>query len=349
MSYLSDILEQPAVIRTVLQTYGEQDIWSPLQTVWGHGQDQSVILTGMGGSYQALYPTWLALNQQGISALHIDTSELIHYLPTLIERGGILVVASQSGESVEIRKLMELVQAQKPQQMSPLIVSVTNGRENTLADHSDFAFYTEAGSEVGVATKTFTSTLALLDLMVRAVTSPPPLQAKQAWEDMANAMEQLLTDWQTWLEPGWQQVQGVSSFALIARGPSLASALNGALVLKEAARLPAGGFSGGQFRHGPMEMLSPNLGVLLFTTPGPTLALHRRLAQDLAQRSDHCICIGQAVNGEGIVNLPLPDCDPILSPVLEIVAVQLLTAKLAERAGIIPGQFRWSGKVIEQE
>lgn len=349
MSYLTDILEQPDVIRAVLQTYAAEGCWHSLRAAWEKAQTQGVILTGMGGSYQALYPTWLMLNQQGISTLHIETSELIHSLPTLLQRGGVLVVVSQSGESVEIRRLVERVQSQRQQSTAPLMVSVTNQQQNTLADYSDYALWTGAGAEVGVATKTFTSTLVLLDLMVRGVTLRPSLPGEQGWGEISDAMEDLLKDWATWLTPAWKQVESVSAIALIARGPSLAAALNGALVLKEAARLLAEGFSGGQFRHGPMEMLSPQVGVLLFTAPGPTWRLHERLAQDLADRSEHLVCIGQVVNDAGGIHLPLPDCDPFLRPALEIVAVQLLAANFAEQAGITPGQFRWSGKVIQEE
>jgi glutamine---fructose-6-phosphate transaminase (isomerizing) len=143
--------------------------------------------------------------------------------------------------------------------------------------------------------------------------------------------------------------QAAKSFALVARGPAVASAYNGALVIQEAARRPAAGFMGSQFRHGPMEMLSPDLATLIFTLPGHTLALSQRMARDVSERGGHLITLGEAVPGMSGAHISLPVMDEWLSPLVDIVAVQVLVAKLAEAADIVPGEFRWAGKVIQQE
>ena len=350
MSYLSNILEQPTILRSVLQTYPQADpVWERLYQEWQQGPYQTLILTGMGGSYNALYPLWFQLNQRGIPALHIETSELIHYLPQWVQQQCFWVVVSQSGQSIEIRRLVEQLEAKQTAHSPSFMVSVTNGQDNPLAEYSDLPLCTNAGTEVGVATKTYTSTLTLLHLMAGALTGQLRSQDYIAWHALAEDMERCLADWPIWLAPGFNQVRAVSSFALVGRGPALASAMNGALILKEAVRLPSEGLSGGQFRHGPMEMVFPEVGVLVFTSAGPTVALSQRLAMDVAECGGQVICVGQAVTDPGVANLPLPDCGEYLNPALEVVAVQLLAAQLAEQAGITAGQFRWSGKVIQQE
>jgi glutamine---fructose-6-phosphate transaminase (isomerizing) len=362
MSYLSNILEQPQILRSVTAAYKESPDWDRLSQFWTAHPSCRLVLTGLGASFNALYPLRYYLHQQGIAALHLDTGELIHYLPQMLAlpQPLMLVVVSQSGESIEIKRLLEQLSGLRAE-VKPWVVSVTNIAGNALAQHSDLALFAQAGAEVGVATKTYTSTLAVLHWLGRALMpalgvertlsakrSPDP----QAYLDVLQAAQQceaLLQNWESKLEPAVAAVQQVTSFALVARGPSIASACNGALVLQEAARKPAAGFVGSQFRHGPMELLSPQLATLLFTLPGRTLALSQGMAKDICDRGGCLVTIGSKVPGLTNAHIPLPEMDEWVSPMVDIVAIQLLVAKLAEAAGITPGNFQWAGKVIQQE
>lgn len=342
MSYLSNILEQPTVLRSLVKTYQGHSIWQALQAEMARPY-RKIVLTGMGGSYYALFPTWLYLNQQGIPAIQIEASELIHYVPDMLDDHTLLVVVSQSGESIEIQRLVQAIKGQVT------LIGVTNTETNFLADHSDFSLATRAGEEVPVATKTYTSCLALLHLLARALTGqlqpPTLLSLNQLAEHMTGLLETSLSG----LDAAVEQLHGVESLTLLGRGPAIASAMNGALILKEAARLHAVGLSGGQFRHGPMEAVSPALGVVLFAHQGRTTAISQRLAADISDRGGRVICIGEPTGQPGITDLVTPGVDEFLAPLLEIMPVQLLAARLAEKAGIVPGEFRWSGKVIRAE
>jgi glutamine---fructose-6-phosphate transaminase (isomerizing) len=350
MSYLANILEQPKILRSVTQAHKEAPEWERLCQGWvERSLSHQLVLTGLGASFNALYPARYYLHQKGIAALHLDTGELIHYLPNLLQQPLVLVVVSQSGESIEIQRLLEKID-QLGSVPSPVwIVSVTNQPGNGLDQASHLSFHTHAGAEVGVATKTYTSTLALLHCLVRAIAGDLRPQDYVDLMQVADQCEQFLHGWEDWIDPAFTAVKQATNFALVARGPSIASACNGALVLQEAARCPAAGFVGSQFRHGPLEMLSPHLATLLFTLPGRTLELSQRMAWDISDRGGCLVTLGSAVPGLQNVHVPLPELNEWFSPMVDIVAVQLLVAKLADAAGIVPGQFRWAGKVIKQE
>lgn len=342
MSYLSDILEQPRVLHSIAESYKNSKIWRSLTEKLLEGRYQQVVLTGMGSSHYALFPTWLYLNRQGIPSIHIEASELVHYALEMLTERTLLVIVSQSGESAEVRRLIEAVKGKLT------TVSVTNERNNFLASHSSIPFCTDAGSEVPVATKTYTGCLAILHLLARSLTGSLKPQDYVGLINVADQMATLLKNWPSWLEPAVEQLQSASFLSLLGRGPAVSSAMTGALMLKEAARLNAVGLSGGQFRHGPMEAVSPEAGVILFAQ-GRTWELSQSLATDIASHGGHVVLVGQEMTNPAVVNLSLPKVDEFLSPILEILAVQLLANQFAEKAGIIPGQFRWSGKVIRTE
>jgi glutamine---fructose-6-phosphate transaminase (isomerizing) len=87
----------------------------------------------------------------------------------------------------------------------------------------------------------------------------------------------------------------------------------------------------------------------LFALPDCTLELSQRMARDIFERGGSLVTIGAAVPGLDCAHIALPNLNEWISPMIEIVAVQLLVAQLAEASGIVPGQFRWSGKVIHLE
>ncbi|MCM1983413.1 SIS domain-containing protein [Lyngbya confervoides] len=348
--YIDNILEQPQILRSLLDRYSPTSIASAIRPLWSWEHPSPILLTGMGASHSVLWPIYLNLMQQGLWVQRAETSELIHYLPQLLHRPGLCMAVSQSGESVEIQRLVAQIRDRRQRgQAAPHLLSITTTLNNTLAQASDVAFVTQAGAEVGVATKTFTSTLALLHWIGQALLNRLTTNDFAAIEAIAKSQQALLHQHQAWIAPALDPLAAVSTFALVGRGPSLAAVYDGALVLKESLRQLAHGFSGGEFRHGPMEMLSPNLGVLIFTTAGSTLELSQRLGADVALRGGHLVTIGQQGSEAGSVHLSLPPCHQGLAPLLEILPIQLIAGELARKKGIIPGEFRWGGKVVTQE
>lgn len=345
MSYRSDVLEQPQVLRMLIHTYRSHPVWFLLSTY----SQNPVLLTGMGASYNALYPAWFYLNQQGKTALHLETSALIHYLPALIEGPGIIVAVSQSGESIEIQKLVEQIEARRHHNLkTPVLISVTNSAQNTLADHSDVSLPTAAGPEVGIATKTYTSSMLILNFVAKALAGKLQAQDFENGGEIADLTQTVLAERNAGIAAACNSLTRSTYMAIIGRGPALATAKNAALMLKEGVRIPAEGYSGGQFRHGPREMVAPTIGLIILTSPDATLDLNQRLAADIVDYGGKVVCIGQPTAGNVHISLPKIE-DTIFHPLLEILPIQLLVAQLAERREITPGDFRWSGKVVHQE
>jgi hypothetical protein len=70
---------------------------------------------------------------------------------------------------------------------------------------------------------------------------------------------------------------------VIGKRDNTATALAGGLILKEAAKVPAEGYIGGEFRHGPLEIAGPGLTAVLLgldqSEPDPSLPRRHRLDQ----------------------------------------------------------------------
>jgi len=159
-------------------------------------------------------------------------------------------------------------------------------------------------------------------------------------------MEAYLTNWESRV----QQISNALGFpkrlAILGRGNSLASTYAGALILGEAAKYMATPFQAGEFRHGPLELATPDLTVLLFAGPQETQSLNLRLLKDLRGYQVNAFWVGTEKNEWQI---EIPSVSSIGQPLMEILPLQLLTIHFAEQIGVEPGHFFRTGKITLAE
>jgi glucosamine--fructose-6-phosphate aminotransferase (isomerizing) len=143
----------------------------------------------------------------------------------------------------------------------------------------------------------------------------------------------------------------ITPIHLLARGASQGAAMCGRLVLEEVARQPAVALEAAEFRQGPNEVIDENFGAVLYTGHGETVALTRSLAKEIHSYRGKVIAVGaeEAVRDLPGLLVPLPAVAEVFAPVLEVVPVQGLAFKLAEKKGIEPGTVRYISKIIKEE
>jgi fructoselysine-6-P-deglycase FrlB-like protein len=140
--------------------------------------------------------------------------------------------------------------------------------------------------------------------------------------------------------------EGVRDLFLVGRGPSLAAAGAGGLILKESTHLHAEGMSSAAFRHGPLEMVGPSAFVLVLSGEARTRELNHRLVEDVRSAGGRAELLGEDAEHPG---LRLPAGPPELRPVLELLPVEMASLALAALAGREAGRFTIASKVTASE
>ncbi|MGV8989140.1 MAG: SIS domain-containing protein [Cypionkella sp.] len=223
----------------------------------------SLVMLGMGGSHAAartVEPLYRAL---GIDALAMPLSEQLGAPLPLAKR--CVLVTSQSGESAEVIRWFDTTE--RPAH----VFGITLEGGSSLARLAP-SLVGQGGTEHAfAATRSLTVTLALHLAVLAAcgVDAAPALAAlaSQDEPDVAPALAAL------------SKVRGVVTSGRRLQG--LAESL--ALGLTELSRCPCFSLEGGQLRHGPMEMLGPDLGVILFRGDDPSADLVTAMAQSVAE------------------------------------------------------------------
>jgi glucosamine--fructose-6-phosphate aminotransferase (isomerizing) len=298
----------------------------------------------MGSSFYAVYPALIYLVERGMVAVGMETAELLHHYMPLLDDHTLLIAISQSGFSVEMMRLIDEVGTRVP------VFGITNTSTSPLAQQSDITFFLNAGAEETVTTKTYTCTLAALHMLARALTGMPLETTTSALRRTADAIGTALPGWRDQAGELAAQLKASHFLTFLGRGPSRASAMTGALVTKETAKIPTEGMIGGQFRHGPIEVISPETTTIIFTGISRTRHLDLSLAAALARLEGKVVSVGnsdQQVQDTLTVNVPASD--EWRNPIAEIVPIQLLAARLAEQRGLEIGKFKYGGKITTTE
>lgn len=345
-SYLDEILEQPAMLQELARGLGK-DTAEDLQELSSRLRDgdfDRVLLTGMGGSLYGSYPLYLQLSQSlPVPVCLIDSSELVQQMPDMISRRSMMVAVSQSGESGEIVELTKL-----PGIRPGVVVSVTNQPTNSLANWADIRLASMAGPEMTVSSKSYTGGFACLHLLgagLRGSTSQACKELVQA----AFACNRMLKDWQPAMSSVTQFLDAQKPVIYVGRGKSLGSAQTAALLTQEVAKLQCTALSGGQFRHGPLELVRPGFQMVIFLGDLKTRDIDMALIAKITSLGGKVVAVAPAASAPaeaaGLHVFTYPDVAPPLNPLLEAVYIQLLQIPLAEARGFIAGNFLNATKV----
>src|SRR3569623_1604333 len=345
--YIAEIAEQPGVIArlaTAFEANRAADV-AGAAALLRSGAIDRIVLTGMGGSLHSLYPLLLELGRTcPVPASLWDCSVLVQQGLDLITKRMLLIAVSQSGESGELVRLCN--SSRRPR----LAIAVSNAGGNTLASWADVSVHTGAGPERTASTKTYTAGLAALTVVSATLLGRslgPQVAALQA---TAAAMDQRLAAWAATADEMAAFLGAEQPITFIGRGANLASASMAALLTAEASKLPCLALSGGQFRHGPIELVREGFRCVLFASPDPeTLELDSRIAETVARLGGRVVWVTagntRAPGRPREFVVDLPPCDPSSVPILNIVPLQLLQVPLARARGFVPAQFLNASKV----
>ena len=339
-----EMCEQPKAIRDTIEKQSGE-IESAARVLAG----KRIQFLGMGSSfYASVYARYVLADLTHLTAVNHLASEFYHY-PSKISATDVCVALSQSGESIETVKSVRLLKRR-----GNLVVAVTNNSNSTLARLGDRVLLTHAGKEKASSTKTFAATLAILyclavTLAVRTgtVTGRKGSMLLEALTDVSQRVELGLESWSN--HAGSESVKLVKSRAamVLARGPNLAAALQGALLLKEVAKMPAEGMSSGEFSHGPIEAVSKRVSVIILGG-GRTSRLQSRLADRLNQLRANTLMVGPGAP-MGVSTIPYGEIREDLAVFPAVLILELLAYHAALRKRLNPDRFRFIHKVTTRE
>jgi glucosamine--fructose-6-phosphate aminotransferase (isomerizing) len=361
---LKEIFEQPWAVReTVLGRASVEsgqvflhEIEIPDQVL---RDIERVVILACGTSWHAALVGKFMIESLARVHVEVDYGSEYRYRDPIVSRNTLAVVITQSGETADT--LAALREAKKKGATSIAICNVVG---SMATRETDGTVYTHAGPEIGVAsTKAFTSQLVALQLLalylgqIRGTLTPEAARPHlEALTQLPLLLEQTLK-----CEPLTEEIAKRfyqrSDFLYLGRGINYPIALEGALKLKEISYIHAEGYPAGEMKHGPIALIDERMPVV-------TIAPHDHVfekivgnVQEAKARGGSVIALTTGSSG-GIRDLltpsqdfviTVPESNPLLTPVLMTVPLQLLAYHIAVRRGCDIDQPRNLAKSVTVE
>jgi glutamine---fructose-6-phosphate transaminase (isomerizing) len=347
--FLQEIMEQPLAIENLLEFYTGQEgekLLGKVKKIIIDNRIEQVVFTGMGSSYFISHSASILFNELKMNSFVINTSELLHYNLSLLERRTLLICLSQSGESFEIKKILSNLPA------NAHCIGIVNDEQSILAKKAEVALPCKAGKEEMTSTKTFTGTSLVSFVLGWYLSGKWDKERIKQISTLADGFKKSLSNYQTWAGDILSFIGYLPTIQIIARGPSFSTASQSALMFKEALHIPATGILGGEFRHGPMEMVSEGFKAILFAAKGKTFPQSIKMAEDIAGFGGKVILISNKNNNptdRNILHIFIDEPDEYLFSVHGVVPVQLFIDLYAKSNGFEAGSFSRGAKITLTE
>jgi len=280
----------------------------------------------------------------------------------IVDKDAITILISQSGETADT-----IAAQREAKSKGSKTLAICNVVGSMITREASGTIYTHAGPEIGVAsTKAFTGQLTALYLFalylaqVRGTLTPEQALAKvHELTRIPGKLEHLLTNEEA-CEDLAKEYSRSHDFLFLGRGIHYPIALEGALKLKEISYIHAEGYPAGEMKHGPNALIDENLPVVVIATRDPNSELSKvryektiSNLKEVKARSGKVIAI--ATEGDEEIKeaadhvLYVPAAPEDLSPILEIVPMQLLAYHIAVRRGCDVDQPRNLAKSVTVE
>jgi len=294
--------------------------------------------------------------------VEVDYASEWRYRDPIVEPNTITLVISQSGETADTIAAQREAKARGSKTLA-----ICNVVGSMITREAAGTIYTHAGPEIGVAsTKAFTGQLTALYIFamylaqVRGV-----MTSERACSEMLELtripakLETILTHDQACDELA-KVYQKVHDFLFLGRGIHYPIALEGALKLKEISYIHAEGYPAGEMKHGPNALIDENLPVVVIATrdknnSDSVLRYEKTISNLKEVKARSGVVIALATEGDEEIKeaadhvLYIPAAPEELSPILEIVPLQLLAYHIAVRRGCDVDQPRNLAKSVTVE
>jgi glucosamine--fructose-6-phosphate aminotransferase (isomerizing) len=357
---LKEIFEQPNVIKETLA--GRIDESNDVQLAAELKIDEGLLramtkisITGCGTAYHAGMVGMYLMRALCKLPVEMELASEFRYGDRAMDPRTLTIAMSQSGETADT---IEAVRIAKD--VGAPILAISNVVGSHLTRMSDGTLYTRGGPEISVAaTKTYVSQAIAATLfavyLARVRRSAPLERLREIAEGtkLLPAAIDVVLNTSDDIRKVAKKVRKARSVLFLGRYVNFPTALEGALKLKEISYIHAEGYAAGEMKHGPIALLDSKTPVVGIVTDG---RVREKMLSNLAEakaREAPVIIIANHGDEEAAALadhiLWVPKVDELLSPIVNIIPLQLLAYHIADIDGKDVDQPRNLAKTVTVE
>ncbi len=358
---LKEIFEQPNVIKETLagRVDPEGDVYLGRE-IGDISSEQlrglsKIAITGCGTAFHAGLVGMYLLRSLVRLPVEMELASEFRYGDPVIDPTTLVIAMSQSGETADTIEAVRIAKAK-----GCTVLGVCNVLGSHLSRIADGTLYTRGGPEIGVAaTKTYASQVVAMTLFalhlakLRGTAEPRRLREIADGMKLLPAAVDVVLNTSDEIRKVAKEFRKAHSVLFLGRFVNFPTALEGALKLKEISYIHAEGYPAGEMKHGPIALLDSGVPVVGVVTEDRVR--EKMLSNLMESKAREAPIIVVANRGDEEVRsiadrvFWVPKVDELLSPIVNVIPLQLLAYHIADIEGKDVDQPRNLAKTVTVE
>lgn len=330
---LKEIYEQPKVIAATLESITDKDGVAFDGFPFTDAEVKAlsrIYLVGCGSAYHVALMAKYSFEKIAKIPCFAEYAGEFRYQSPVLDNSCLVVIISQSGETAD-----SLAALKTAREHGARTISIVNAPHSSIAKMSEYSIITPAGQEIAVATtKAFTCQAVTLEMLCVYLAVKRGACSAEFGKIAVNAGRLLPEKIREQLE----NTQKISDLAgriskerrcfFLGRNTDYAAALEGALKLKEISYIDCAAFPASELKHGTISLIEE--GTVCFGLISNSGIMSKTVSnlQEVISRGASVILFAaeslkKELGGFGEM-ITFPDTIPLLAPLPEVIAAQLL-------------------------
>ena len=356
---LKEIFEQPEAVRNTMRGRVDPEghiVLDEMRLTRAElNRVSKVVIVACGTSFHAGMAAKHAIEHWTRIPVELDLASEFRYRDPVLDDSCLVIGIAQSGETADT-----LAAVRFAKEMGAKVVAVTNVVGSSITRDADVVLFTHAGPEIGVAaTKTFLAQLVALNVLALFLAQERDVMSDDKLSEtidellkMPDLVEEVLAI-QGEVHRAAKRYADASDAIFIGRGVGVAVAMEGALKLKEISYIHAEGYAAGELKHGAIALLEEGVPVVAILTGQSLYDKMLANVEEVRARGADTILIAPQGDerARALANelFEVPATKPLLTPILDTVALQLFAYFIAKERGLSPDKPRNLAKSVTVE
>ena len=285
----------------------------------------------------------------------VDIASEFRYRDPIIDDKTLCIYVSQSGETADTIAALKLAKSKGAKTLA-----ISNVIGSSITREADYTIYTHAGPEIAVAsTKAYTSQVVLFAILGihfaellginEFVTSNSTSACDNSTSSTLFTLEDLkqdILDLPKKIAEILENTDIIKSYAdtcynekdmfFLGRGTDYNVALEGSLKLKEISYIHSEAYASGELKHGPIALIDNGINVISILTDENLVKKSISNIQEVITRGAKTLVI----TNQNLENhnfdcvISIPKTNPLISPILSAVPLQLFAYYISKNKGL---------------
>lgn len=270
--------------------------------------------------------------------VEVEIASEFRYRDPIIDNKTLCIYISQSGETADTIAALKLAKSKGAKTLS-----ISNVIGSSITREADYTIYTHAGPEIAVAsTKAYTSQVVLIAILAIHFAEILESADKEVIEhlksdilDLPAKITALLNNTEE-IQEFAKKIYTQKDIFFLGRGVDYHVALEGSLKLKEISYIHSEAYAAGELKHGPIALIENGITVVgIMTIPYLVEKCVSNMQEVISRGANTLIITNQNLpnsNFNYVINIP--ETNPLISPILSVIPMQLLAYYISKNKGL---------------